>query len=96
MRVITTIPQGNVREAAAAAKDIEAKGFDGIVTQENKHDAFLPLAAAATVTDRVELATGIAISLCPLPHGSRANVLGPVLQHERPIRPGPGHADQST
>ena len=35
MRVITTIPQGNVREAAAAAKDIEAKGFDGIVTQEN-------------------------------------------------------------
>lgn len=67
MRVITTIPQGNVREAAAAAKDIEAKGFDGIVTQENKHDAFLPLAAAATVTDRVELATGIAISFARSP-----------------------------
>lgn len=62
MRVITTIPQGNLRESAAAAKDIEARGFDGIVTQENKHDAFLPLAAAATVTERVELATGIAIS----------------------------------
>jgi alkanesulfonate monooxygenase SsuD/methylene tetrahydromethanopterin reductase-like flavin-dependent oxidoreductase (luciferase family) len=62
MRVITTIPQNKLKLAAAAAQDIEARGFDGIVTQENKHDAFLPLAAAATVTEKVELATGIAIS----------------------------------
>lgn len=62
MRIITTVPQNKLRAAADAARDIESRGFDGIVTQENKHDAFLPLAAAALVTERVELATGIAIS----------------------------------
>ena len=70
MRVITTIPQKNLRAAADAAKEIEARGFDGIVTQENKHDAFLPLAIAAVNTSRVELATGIAISFARSPMAS--------------------------
>ena len=67
MRLITTIPQHKLRAAADAAREIEARGFDGIVTQENKHDAFLPLAAAAMATERVELATGIAISFSRSP-----------------------------
>ena len=62
MRVVTTIPQNNLRESARAARAAEARGFDGIVTMENKHDPFLPLGVAATATDRVELTTGIAIS----------------------------------
>ena len=62
MRVFTTLPQHNLRRAAERAREIEAQGFDGIVTMENKHDPFLALGAAATVTERAELTTGIAIS----------------------------------
>lgn len=62
MRVYTTIPQRNLTEAAGAARTAEASGFDGIVTMENKHDPFLALGVAATVTERVDLTTGIAIS----------------------------------
>ena len=67
MRVITTIPQHNLGAVAANAKRIEAAGYDGIVTLENRHDPFLPLAIAATTTERVELATGIAISFLRSP-----------------------------
>ncbi|MEM7190688.1 MAG: TIGR03617 family F420-dependent LLM class oxidoreductase [Pseudomonadota bacterium] len=62
MRVFTTLPQADLTEAGEAARVREELGFDGIVTMENKHDAFLPLAVAATTTNRVELTTGIAIS----------------------------------
>ena len=62
MRVFATIPQHNLSEAADAARAIEATGFDGIVTLENKHHPFLALGVAAIVTERVDLATGIAIS----------------------------------
>lgn len=62
MRVFTTIPQRNLNESAAAARQVEANGFDGIVTMENRHEPFLALGVAATVTERVELTTGIAIS----------------------------------
>ena len=55
MRVITTIPQDNLRKVADAARAVEAAGYDGIVTLENKHDPYLPLAVAATATERVEL-----------------------------------------
>src|SRR6056297_2822514 len=67
MRVITTIPQNNLQSVPAAARAVEAAGFDGIVSMENKHDPFLPLAVAATCTERVELATGIAISFARSP-----------------------------
>ncbi|MBT6278086.1 MAG: LLM class flavin-dependent oxidoreductase, partial [Chromatiales bacterium] len=73
MRVITTIPQRDLRQVPAAAQAAEAAGYDGIVTLENKHDAFLPLAVAATCTKRVELATGIAISFTRSPMAA-ANV----------------------
>lgn len=73
MRVVTTVPQDNLRKVPDAARKIEARGFDGIVTMENKHDPYLPLAVAATCTERVELATGIAISFNRSPM-SAANV----------------------
>jgi len=67
MRVITTIPQNDLRSVTEAARGVEAAGYDGIVTMENKHDPFLPLAVAAIATERVELATGIAISFARSP-----------------------------
>jgi len=67
MRVATTLPQDNLRKVPDAARTIEDTGYDVITTLENQHDPFLPLAVAATCTERVELATGIAISFLRSP-----------------------------
>lgn len=67
MRITTTIPQHNLRAVPAAAAAVESAGYDGIMTLENQHDPFLPLAVAATCTERVELATGVAISFLRSP-----------------------------
>ncbi|MEZ0122139.1 MAG: TIGR03617 family F420-dependent LLM class oxidoreductase [Candidatus Reddybacter sp.] len=67
MKVFTTIPQDNLGKVPATARAIEADGYDGIMTMENAHDPFLPLAVAATVTEKVELITGIAIAFARSP-----------------------------
>jgi probable F420-dependent oxidoreductase len=67
VRVFTTIPQDDLGLVAEAARAAEAAGYDGIVTMENQHDPFLPLAVAATVTTRIELLTGIAIAFARSP-----------------------------
>ncbi len=51
----------------AAARDAEAIGFDGIWTAETSHDPFLPLAVAAEATERITLATGIAVAFARNP-----------------------------
>ncbi|HUO37459.1 MAG TPA: TIGR03617 family F420-dependent LLM class oxidoreductase [Mycobacterium sp.] len=48
--------------AAARARELAEAGVDGLFTFEGRHDVFLPLAAAAAVTD-VELMTNVAIAL---------------------------------
>jgi probable F420-dependent oxidoreductase len=67
MRVFTTLPQENLRAVAAAAREIEADGYDGVVSTENKHDPFLALAIAGTVTERIELHNGVAIAFARSP-----------------------------
>src|SRR3546814_20814666 len=62
MRITTGIPQGDLRRTVDAAKRIEAAGYDGVSTNENKHDPFLPLAVSAVTTDRLRLATSVAIA----------------------------------
>ena len=62
MRVLNTLPQGDLRLTAESAKASEAAGYDGLMTMENKHDPFLAHAIAAVNTDRVELGTSVAIS----------------------------------
>ena len=62
MRVLNTLPQGDLRQTAAAAQASEALGYDGLMTMENKHDPFLAHAIAAVTTDRIELATNVAIA----------------------------------
>ena len=44
MRVFTTLPQEDLRKVASAARSIEAEGYDGVASMENKHDPFLALA----------------------------------------------------
>jgi probable F420-dependent oxidoreductase len=47
---------------AAAARKIEALGYDGAATPEAGHDPFLPLMVAAEHTSRITLATNVAIA----------------------------------
>ena len=67
MRVFGTLPQEDLRQVAAAARAIEAEGYDGVVAMENKHDPFLALAVAGTATERIELHTGVAIAFARTP-----------------------------
>ena len=67
MRVMATLPQDDLKDAATAAANFEADGFDGLKTSELKHDPFLPLAVAAINTEHVELATGITIAFARSP-----------------------------
>jgi probable F420-dependent oxidoreductase len=62
MRVLTTLPQADLRTTAAAARAAETAGYDGLLTMENKHDPFLAHAIAAVNTDRIELGTSVAIA----------------------------------
>jgi len=67
MRVFTTLPQDNLQKVPAAVRQIEADGYDGVTTLENRHNPFLPLAVAATSSERLQLSTGIAIAFARSP-----------------------------
>jgi len=67
MRVTTTIPQDNLQQVPDAVRAIEAKGYDGITTLENRHDPFMPLGVAAINSDKLQLSTGIAIAFARSP-----------------------------
>jgi probable F420-dependent oxidoreductase len=62
MRVLTTLPQADLRTTAAAAKAAEQAGYDALLTMENKHDPFLAHAIAAISTTRIQLGTSVAIA----------------------------------
>src|ERR1700757_1549184 len=67
MRVFGTLPQQDLRKVVAAARGIEADGYDGVASMENKHDPFLALALAGTMTERIELHTSVAIAFARSP-----------------------------
>ena len=56
------IKRASLVEIAAAARRLEAIGFDGITAPEAGHDPYLPLTIAAEHTERVKLATNVAIA----------------------------------
>jgi probable F420-dependent oxidoreductase len=70
MKVRTSIAAHDLNRVADAAQHIESQGFTGISTQENRHDAFLPLAVAATSTKKLELCTNISIAFARSPMSS--------------------------
>jgi probable F420-dependent oxidoreductase len=67
MRVFTTLPQEDLRKVGPAARAIEAEGYDGVASMENKHDPFLALAVAGAATERIELHTSVAIAFARSP-----------------------------
>ena len=62
MRIVTTLPMDDLKKAGLAAQALESAGYDGVMTMENAHHPFLPLAVAAVATERVELLTAVAIA----------------------------------
>ena len=62
MRVLTTLPQEDLRKVSDAAREAEQACFDGLITLENRNDPFLALGVAAVATEKIELGTAVAIA----------------------------------
>ncbi len=67
MRVDAPLVTGEPTRAAEDARRLEALGFDGAFTFDGPHDPFLPLALASQATERMELATAIAVAFARSP-----------------------------
>ena len=62
MKFDALLKTDSLKQAAHAAEVAERLGFSGVWTNETAHDPFLPLAAAALRTSRIELGTSVAIA----------------------------------
>ena len=62
MRLTTSVTTDDLASIGQTAQDLEAAGFDGVTSQEGRHDPFVPLTLAAAATERIGLATNVAIS----------------------------------
>ncbi len=85
----------DLRSVPDYARKVEAMGFDCLWSAETQHDPFLPLAAAATVTDRIKLGTSIAVAFPRSPMVAGPHLVGPRqglgrALHPRPRLPGEG------
>src|SRR3954470_11864452 len=67
MRVDTGVMGTSAVDVGQRARELEELGYDGLLTAETGHDAFLPIALAAEHTERIELATGIAVAFARTP-----------------------------
>ncbi|AMN45544.1 F420-dependent oxidoreductase [Steroidobacter denitrificans] len=67
MKIYTTAPFEDPRQARTLYPDLEQIGYDGVFSFEAKHDPFLPLAVAAEHTRTLRLGTGIAIAFARNP-----------------------------
>lgn len=67
MKLDAPLVAAGLADVPAAARAIEADGFDGAYTFEGPHDPFLPLVLAAEHTDRIELMTAVAIAFARNP-----------------------------
>jgi probable F420-dependent oxidoreductase len=67
MKIYTTAPLEDPRDARTAFSRLEEIGYDGAFSFEAKHDPFLPLVLAAEHTHRLRLGTAIAIGFARNP-----------------------------
>lgn len=58
---------GDMSRVAENARELEAAGYDGVITAETAHDPFFPLLLAAQNTDKLELITSIAVAFSRSP-----------------------------
>ncbi len=57
----------DLSKVGADAREAEEMGYSGIMTAETAHDPFFPLAVAAQHTEKVDLATSIAVAFARTP-----------------------------
>jgi len=67
MRILTQLPQEDLRAVPVVARQAETGGFSGLTTSENRNDPFLALAVAAVSTEHASLQTSIAIAFSRSP-----------------------------
>jgi probable F420-dependent oxidoreductase len=62
MKVDGMLMSASLAGMGERARDMEAMGYDGLLTAETQHDPFLPLLLAAEHTEHLELGTAIAVA----------------------------------
>lgn len=62
MKLSTNLVVDSLREVAEPARKIEELGFESLYISERKHNPFLQLAIAATVTERIKLGPEVALA----------------------------------
>jgi len=62
MKIDAGLMTANLGDVPKRAKELEAAGFDGVVTAEMSGDPFFPLLLAAEHTERIQLMTSIAVA----------------------------------
>lgn len=62
MKLDTGLLAPNLKDVPDLARAAEEAGFAGLWSFETQHEAFLPLAVAATVTSKINLGTSIAVA----------------------------------
>jgi len=67
MLVDAALTTTDLHEVPAAARAIEAAGYDGMYSFEGQHDAMFPLLLAAEHTERVQLTTAVVIAFARNP-----------------------------
>jgi probable F420-dependent oxidoreductase len=67
VKVYTTAPMEDPRDARTSFARLEAIGYDGAFSFEAKHDPFLPLVLAAEHTTHLRLGTAVAIAFARNP-----------------------------
>ncbi len=67
MKIHTTAPLEDPRQAREAFRHLEEIGYDGAFSFEAKHDPFLPLVSAAETTRELLLGTAVAIAFARNP-----------------------------
>lgn len=67
MKVDGALVDADLASIPARARALEAAGYDGAYTFEGPHDPFFPLLLAAEHTERLELATAIAVAFARSP-----------------------------
>lgn len=77
MKIDTSLPAAGPADPRADARRAEEAGYDGLWAAEVKHDPFVALTLAATVTEGAELGTSIALAFArnPMSLAATANDL---------------------
>ena len=70
MRILTSISGHKLNDIGAVCHNLETLGFTDLSAQENKQDAFLPLAIAATNSKAMHLRTSVSIAFARSPMSS--------------------------